>query len=60
MNDEELLAAAREWHDARKAFFAVPPIGVDPKERFPAAIWTRLGDAEDRLSRLVELGRRGT
>lgn len=49
----EILGAVAEWRDARQAFFDVPPIGMDPKERFPREIWDRLGNAEDRLMQLA-------
>jgi hypothetical protein len=48
-----LKAAVIEWRDARRAFFDVAPISMDPKERFPQAIWIRLGNAEDRLMKMA-------
>jgi hypothetical protein len=54
---DEIVAALKEWRDARQTFWAVPPISMDPKERFPLEIWTRLGHAE---SRLMELARKLT
>lgn len=50
----DLEDAVKEWRDARKAFFAVPPLGNDPKARVPPEIMIRLGHAEDRLARLSE------
>lgn len=50
----DLEKAVREWRDARRVFFTVPPISLNPQERFPPEIWTRLGNAENRLMRLAE------
>lgn len=50
----ELEYAIVEWREARKAFFAVPPIGMDPKTRFPQDVWVRLGHAEHRLMQLAQ------
>jgi len=43
----DILAAVKEWRDARIAFLAVPPIDKDA--RFPPEIWNRLANAEDKL-----------
>jgi hypothetical protein len=45
--------AVIEWRDARKAFFAVPPISSGTKVRFPPEVWIRLGHAEHRLMQLA-------
>lgn len=50
----DLEKALVEWRDARKAFFAVPPVSADPKVRFPPIIWNRLAHAEHRLMTLAE------
>lgn len=48
---DEMLQAVIEWRDARELFFSVPPVPSD--QRFPPEIWTRLGQAEDRLMKLA-------
>ena len=49
----ELIAAVKEWRDARQDFFDLPPLGPDPKDRIPPKIWARLGNAEDALMQLA-------
>lgn len=46
---DEIIAAVIEWQEARRAFLALPPIGLDPKDRIPPEIWNRLATAEQRL-----------
>jgi hypothetical protein len=46
---DEILTALAEWRAAREAFFRVPPVPMTTTERFPPEVWTRLGNAEDRL-----------
>ncbi len=55
----EIERAVAEWRDARRAFLDVPPVPVDPKQRFPAEVWTRLGHAEHRLMKLADALREG-
>lgn len=50
----DLEKAIKEWCDARKAFFAVPPVSADPKLRFPPDVWIRLGNAEHCLMQMGE------
>lgn len=51
MTDLEL--AVIEWRDAREAFFALPPLGNNPKDRIPPEILVRLSNAEHRLMDLA-------
>ena len=46
---EDVISAVIEWQEARRAFLALPPIGLDPKERIPPNVWNRLATAEQRL-----------
>lgn len=50
---DEVMEAVREWRDAREAFFALPPLSNDPKDRIPPEVMVRLGSAEDRLMQLA-------
>jgi len=56
---ERMQAAVEEWRAAREAFWKVPPVSQDPKERFPVEIWTRLGHAEHRLMEVARAALHG-
>lgn len=50
-----IIEAVREWRDAREAFFKLPPLSNDPKDRIPPEVMARLGNAENLL---MDLARR--
>lgn len=54
--EDEVIAAAKEWQDARSACITSADPDVRTNSEFAAAL-VRLSDAEDRLSAAVRSGR---